>query len=792
MGHLHQLRSRSNRPCAAADSAVRAHVPSPVVTPRASALLHDIASRRTDAGLPTHCATKFDAPQARPEHLPRERQLAAIDPHARLLLVCAPAGYGKTTLLRQWITRDASRPSAWVQLAPEDDGLFAFWIAIVSGIAGARPQIGKRSLGALAGPFVDVHSAVLAPLIDDLRSDDGAGLDLVLDDLHLITDRAAHETLGWLVENAPANLRIAIATRHAPGLPLGRLRARGDLAELRGADLRFDTPEVRGFLNDRLGLDLGDAELDALEERAEGWPAGLYLAALSLRGAPDREDGVAAFAGDDELIVDFLAPELLRGLDAETRSFLLRTSILESFCAPLCDAVAQCGVPSADVLGELQRTNLFLVALDRRRRWFRYERLFADLLRAELEAAEPALVAELHRRAARWHDGAGNVRAAIAHDLQAGDREHAALRIARSWASLYNSRDWPQVAAWMTQLPEDELAHVPGFIVAKAWIAGVLGMGDEVQRLAAIARAQDDGGALPDGSSCTESALALIDAGFPFGDVGRARRCAQRAAALDRGDAQVVNVAFALGFTGFWAGAPERDVRCALERAVRLGADRPFDAAIVTGALAHLAYLDLLAGDSARAHGHIARARRHARERGIDEHPPACMLGIASGWLLLADGRTAAAGAELERALELAHAYGEPLHVANATRLLAECRERAGDDGAAGLLAQARAIVELRCPDPGILAQLVDMSAADIPVSDGVALTISRDGCEPLSERELEVLRLLGGPLSLPAIAGELFVAHNTVKTHTRTIYRKLGAASRGEAVARGRTLRLL
>ncbi|MBW3654304.1 MAG: AMP-binding protein, partial [Actinobacteria bacterium] len=330
-----------------------------------------------------HPATKFDAPRSRPEHLSRNRQLAAIDPHARVLLVAAPAGYGKTTLVGQWLNRDRERPAtAWIQLAPEDDGLFAFWIAVVSGVAGACAAVGRRSLGALAAPLVDVQSAVLAPLIDELWTFGGA-VDLVLDDLHLVCDPAAHETLGWFVEHAPANLRIAIATRHAPALGLGRLRARGELTELRTADLRFDGDDARRFLNERHGLALDDADVDALMRRTEGWPAGLYLAALSLRGVADQSAFIAAFAGDDELIVDYLRPELLRGLDDATRRFLRRTSILESFCAPLCDAVAGTDGSADEVLRELQRTNLFVVALDRRRRWFRYERLFAELLRAE-------------------------------------------------------------------------------------------------------------------------------------------------------------------------------------------------------------------------------------------------------------------------------------------------------------------------------------------------------------------------------------------------------------------------
>ncbi len=679
------------------------------------------------------------------------------------------------------------------QLAAEDDGPAAFWGAVLSAIASACPAVGRRSLGAIAGSRVDFQTAVLSPLIDDLHGHRGE-LDLVLDDLHLVADADVHATLGWLVEHAPAGLRIAIATRHAPALALGRLRARGALTELRAADLRFGDEDAERFLNERLGLRLGADDVEALTRRTEGWPAGLYLAALSLRGVEHRSQFIAAFAGDDELIVDYLGPELLRGLDGPTRSFLLRTSILDSFCAPLCDAVAGTGRGAEAVLGELVRTNLFVVSLDRRRRWFRYGRMFAELLRAELAASEPDLVPELHRRAAAWFAGEGRVVDAIAHDLLAGDRETAALRIARWRPALLSSGDWAQAAAWLTQLPERELAIVPGFVVTKAWMAGMVGAREEVERLAAVARECDDGKALPDGSSSTESALALIGAAFPFGDAGAARRSALRAAALDPGDAGLPAVAHALGTTGYWAQARERDVRRDLERVVRLGADRPLEAAAAASALAHLAYLDLRAGNVARARGHVGRARRFASERGIEEHAQACAIRIASGWLQLADGRHEAAALELGRGLELARTLGEPLHVANALRLLAECREEVGDgDGAAMLLVQARAIVELQCPDPGVLRELVEATAARLGAAPGGrGRGASPDGVEPLSERELEVLRMLSGTLSLPAIASELFVAHNTIKTHTRAIYRKLGVAGRAEAVARARELRLV
>ncbi len=770
----------------------------------AAASVHELAPRRRGGLRSALPALKFDPPRPRPGHLRRARQLARIDPQARLLLVCAPAGYGKTTLVGQWVRRDPERAVAWIQLTDGDDSPAAFWAALTGAIAAICPAVGRRSLAELLRAEPDIHAAVLVPLVEELRAGH-AELDLVLDDLQCVADGDVHAQLGWFVENAPATLRVAIATSQPPALPLGRLGALGELTELRGADLRFGAGEAGRLLNEVFELRLGEDDVNDLTRRTGGRPADLYLAGLALHRARDRAGAVAALVDGDAMGPAQLAEALLRGLGAPTRRFLRRSSILDSFCAPLCDAVAGAAAPAEQVLAELRGQRHILEPLDRRARWHAYAAPFGQLLRAELQATEPELVPELHRRAAAWHAGEGRVAAAIDHDLRAGDREAAAARIARSWKALHNSDDRPHIPVWLAELPEHEVGRVPGFVVAKAWIAGLHRAHAEMDRLVALAREVDDGAALPDGSSSTEFALALIAATFAFGDVAHARRSALHAASLARGEAHGVSLALALGCSAFWAGAPDRDARRELERAVRHGASCSPDAAAAAVALAHLAFVDLRCGELARARGHVERARWHMRRAGIEGHALACTIAIAEGWLRLVEGRTEAAVAELGYGLALARAYGEPLYVAQALGLLAECQQEEGDHHAARqTLARAHAVTRLECPDPGVLRALVESAAAQLrPRSaTGTVATLDADAdpdADPdagagdrLSERELEVLHMLGGPLSLPQIARELRVAHNTIKTHTRTIYRKLRAGGRADAVERARALRLL
>jgi len=350
------------------------------------------------------------------------------DLSTRLVLISTPAGWGKTCLLRDWRLADTASRTAWVSVDPGDNDPVRFWAHVIASVAGASQGFGAAVLPVLTAPGAISTDAVLPMLVNELEVLP-APVTLVLDDYHLISSRDILGSVAFLVEHLPPAFRLALAARADPGLPLARLRARGEMLEIRADDLRFTEAETAALLNGTLGLALGPADIHALQQRTEGWAAGLYLAGLSLRGRPEPSAFIQAFAGDDRQIVDYLLAEVLDGLPAEIRSFLLRTSVLDRLSGPLCDAVVG-GDGAQRILEEMERANLFLVRLDTKRRWYRYHHLFADLLRYELDRAEPGLAALLHRRASAWHQAAGNIAEAIGHAISAGDLSDARELIA--------------------------------------------------------------------------------------------------------------------------------------------------------------------------------------------------------------------------------------------------------------------------------------------------------------------------------------------------------------------------
>ena len=334
-------------------------------------------------------ATKLYVPGSRPGFVPRPRLAERLDDGLELglVLVCAPAGYGKTVLLADW-ARGRKRPVAWLSLDAGDNDPARFWRHTLAALDGARPGIGER-VGPLLGPpappsFEGLVTALLNELAAPPSADEAL---LVLDDYHLIDSQQVHASLGFLLEHRPPGLHVVLASRADPPLALARLRARGQLAELRAAELRFTADEAAALLQqvaDATGVALPDAVVAALARRTEGWAAGLQLAALSLRGQPDVTGFVAAFTGSHRYVLDFLAEEVLERQGGQVRAFLLETSVLERLSGPLCDAVTG-RAGSQALLEQLERAGLFLVPLDEVRGWWRYHQLFADLLRARLE-----------------------------------------------------------------------------------------------------------------------------------------------------------------------------------------------------------------------------------------------------------------------------------------------------------------------------------------------------------------------------------------------------------------------
>ena len=365
-----------------------------------------------------------------------------------LTLVSAPAGFGKTTLVSGWL---GEAPTAWLGLDPSDDDPIRFWTYVVAALERAVPELAAEAGQLLADPHTSIDAAV-ATLINDMEA---AATDvvLVLDDYHVIESPAVHESVSFLLDHLPAQLRLVIATRSDPPLPLASMRAAGELREVRAADLRFTAEEAAEYLNESMGLSLTAQDVGVLEARTEGWIAALQLAALSIQGRSDPEAFIAEFAGEDRFILDYLADEVLERQTPEVRSFLLDTSILGRLSGPLCAAVT--GDQNARAtLDALDRANLFLVGLDDRREWYRYHHLFGDMLRARLLDERPEHVSELHRRARDWYAANDAPRDAVAHALASDDPARAAELIERAAPELNRARQEALLRSWLEHLPD--------------------------------------------------------------------------------------------------------------------------------------------------------------------------------------------------------------------------------------------------------------------------------------------------------------------------------------------------
>src|SRR5690349_1487319 len=413
-------------------------------------------------------------------HIPRWRRSLVARPRlserlsrgaeSALTLVSAPAGFGKTTLLAEWLAVAATgeRSVAWLSLDQRDNDPALFWTYLVAALNTGVPGVGSGSLPVLQ-PAQPPNEAGLVALLNDLDAISNDVV-LVLDDYHVIDARDVQDGMTFLLEHLPPQIHLVIASRTDPPLPLARLRGRGELAEIRAADLRFTPGEAAAYLNEVMGLALTAADVAALEGRTEGWIAALQLAALSMQGREDVTAFIDGFAGDDRYIVDFLAEEVLQSQPEQVQDFLLQTSILDRLSGPLCDAVTDQDSGKAK-LTALERGNLFLVPLDDRRQWYRYHQLFADVLHARLLDEQPDNVPELHRRASGWLEQNGEPSEAIRHALAAGDFERAADLVELAIPPMRRSRQEAAVLGWLELLPDEVVRVRP---VLRVGFAGAL------------------------------------------------------------------------------------------------------------------------------------------------------------------------------------------------------------------------------------------------------------------------------------------------------------------------------
>lgn len=542
---------------------------------------------------------------------------------------------------------------AWVTLDRRDSDPVLFWNYAIESLRAVSPAIGAASLALLNAPGVDLETEMLPVLVSEL-SDLPAPLVLALDDYHQIHGDAVHATVRTLLEHLPPTVSVAIATRTDPPLPTARLRARGQLFDLDARALKFTTDDAEAFLNDVLALNLTTDDIARLYGRTEGWPAGLYLAALSLRDRPDRRGFVEDLVANDRHIVDFLTEEVLLAQQPAVREFMVRTAVLERMSGHLCNAVVGTTTAAA-TLGRLARSNLFLVELDDRNDWYRYHHLLHACLSAELERERPSLAAELHRRAAVWYLAEGEISDGVLHTIAAGDHDAARELIARHWAPmlLVTAGD-RTVEEWFVALPDAVIAGDLRLCVARAYIGLSMGRMDVVARWLDAAGTAPLPGSFRDGFSSARGAIACVRAGFLWqtGDVGAAT-----AAAQDVLDGELPNSPWrgighaVIGLTHAAHGDWE-EARASMETWAEIG--RGFGQAVpqISG-LAHAAAWSSELGQTERAVTSAERSLALAAEHGYEEHWICAGAHFARARRLESAAEMDKAKSEMRRALEL-------------------------------------------------------------------------------------------------------------------------------------------
>ena len=734
----------------------------------------------TRIGLDVPVETKFHAPKSRPEWVERPDlagHLASAE--ATLVLVDAPAGFGKTTLVAQWRSSSAERrPFAWISLDRADNDPGRLWWHVVCALQRACPGFdGEDILGALRVQLPDVTGVVLPLLANELAALP-APVVLVLDDYHVIRERACHEQVEFLLTHLPPQARLVLITRVDPPLPLARLRVAGEMVEIRARELRFAPREAARLVHAVSRIQLNEPDLALLMERTEGWPTGVYLAALSLRDHPSPHTFVRQFTGDNRFIVEFLGEEVLSRQPAQIRQFLARTSILGRFCASLCDAVTGVG-GAAEIIEVLERENLFIVPLDDDRQWYRYHHLFAHMLRSQLARTEPDIASTLHGRASAWHRLHGSISEAVGHAIAGGDLALPTDLIASHWLDYVNSGQTATVDGWLRSLGDDQIAANPVAAHCAAWAAALSGSRQTARHWLPVIDAGGDEGPLPDGIRSLRSSAALLRGTYGFDGVRVMRESAATAVKLETDSAApwYALAKAALGYSLYLSGEAKAAEQ-PLEQALRNPACLPLTRIV---ALSTLSLIAVDAGRLPEASGLMEAARDLARRDEFRHTPSASLAHIAAGAVRAAQGRLDEARGELEHALHVRRKISgtSPWPTVEAILLLAQVLLDMGDRAGARELANQARDVLTALPDGAQVPQ-ARLGRLDRRIA---APLRKASPAEPLTDREVAVLYLLTGTLSLREIGQELFVSANTIKTHTQAIYRKLGVSTRHDAV---------
>ena len=729
--------------------------------------------------------SKLHAPPERREWVNREDLvdglLASAD--TSIILIDAPVGYGKTTLVSQWMAVDP-RPFAWVTLDRLDNDPNHFWSYVVEALRRVEPAVGDWADSVPVSKENLQHNFLPRLLIELSRSSNP--IVLVLDDYHHIKNVTCHELTILLLDNLPATMQVVVSSRADPPLRVGRRRVGGTMDEVRAAELRFSNHEADALLSQVLGRKLTADQVRRLVDQTEGWPAGLYLAAMSLRGHSDPDKLIEEFTGSDRNVADYLTTEILSRLPDDVRRFLLRTSILARFSAPLCDELLESD-ESAAFIDDLERSNLMIVPLDGHREWYRYHQLFSDLLRSELYRTHGTSVPTLHRRASDWFRRTKLVSQAVHHAIEGGDRRATRELISANWYSHLNAGRLETVRSWLSDVGDDEVATDPVLCLTAAWCSALVGDVDEAEKWLAFAKLGSVDGPLPDAQSLN-SGIVLVTSMFGLGGVSVALDDARRALELEPEPGHWRSVALAaFGYLSYLSGELDTARAALTEAIVPNHLNQPV---LEMVARCELAVVSADCGDRKRAKEFSQAARQMMEKHDLSGLPQSSLVYLALGRVSADEGDLHEAREMLETALKTRSQVPRMSTWVTLQVLLelAPVRFSQGDqDGARELLREAHEILTSNS-DAGTLAERLQQLERSLGRSSQRPAIFG----DSLTDRELAVLRLLPSQLTHREIAKELFVSLNTVKSHVRAIYRKLNVTSRVDAIEKARELTLL
>jgi len=710
----------------------------------------------------------------------RERAISRCLEGGPFVLVRAPAGYGKTTVLAQWAEVDP-RPFQWISLdwRHNDPGL------LLGSLAAALDEIEPLEEATVAPLTTATPNLELASArIGEALAARTTPFVIVLDDLHALDDPRALRLLLAIVDATPEGSTIAAATREVERLPLGRRRAERRVTELTVADLRMTGAEAAEVLS-AAGLTLAPEQAEQLTAHTEGWPAGLYLAALSLSESDDVQAALGEFYGDNRLVADYLGEEFLAALPPADRDFLTRTSILDRLSGPLCNAVLD-RTGSAATLRRLSRSNLLLSPVDPHDREYRCHALLREMLAAELHSLEPGDESALHLRASGWYAADEDHDRAVAHAIASGEVDHAASLIWDLTAEFESSGRGETLRRWLSSFSERQIEGSAALCLSSAAVKTTDGDGAGAERWIRAARTALATESHPRADELEAAAILIGAAGLPGGGVVEiGEQVAPIAAALPEDSAWRVMALLLLGVSHHLGGDPEQG-RSALEEGARTGTVRAPNIACLC--CAQLTLLELDQGDRSAAHDAASRAISSVQRYGLDTHPTQALSLATAGLVRAREGDSAAAADWLRQAGDLVDRFDQFSDWYEAeTRIVVARALLLLDDpgGARARLGQAGRYLR-RAKDATVLRSWLEQAWHDAEEAQAVS------GRWPLTPAELRLLHHLPSHLSYRQIAEELFVSANTVKTQAQSIYRKLGASSRAEAVACARSAGLL